>query len=98
MGVGDPRSRSIEHDKTNHFLELGKAMPPREVRKVIVSDEIIKLGVLFPLPNFLDGVDGIGRGRTTQLAIVQHEFGFAAACRDDSRRKDRCERRHALER
>lgn len=66
----------IEDDKTNHFFQIGEATPFRKLADVIFTDQAINRCVTFASPNLLNGIDGIGRRRAPQFAIIRSKSRF----------------------
>lgn len=69
-------ARAIENNKSNHFFQVGEATPFFELAHVIFADQAVNRCIAFESPNFLDGIDGIGRRRAPQFAIVHNKSRF----------------------
>ena len=68
--------RAIEDNKSNHLFQVGEATPFCKVAYVIFADQAVNRCGTFELPNLLDGIDGIGRWRAPQFAIVHSKSRF----------------------
>jgi len=69
-------ARAIGNDKPNHFFQVGEATPFFQLANVIFADQAVNRGSTFESPNLLDGIDGIGRWRPPQFAIVHGKSRF----------------------
>ncbi len=68
--------RAIEDNKSNHLFQVGEATPFYKLADVIFADQAVNRCVTFESPNLLDGIDGIGRWRAPQFAIVHSKSRF----------------------
>src|SRR5437762_3978635 len=71
---------AIKNNKTDQLFQFSEAMPLRECRYVVFTDEIVNLGASFAPSNFFDGVNCIRRSRAIQFAIIKYESRFPLDC------------------
>ena len=69
-------ARAIENNKPNHFFQIGEATPFCQLADVIFADQAVNRCITFELSNLLDCIDGIGRWRAPQFAIVHGKSRF----------------------
>ena len=69
-------ARAIENNKPNHFFQVAEATPFCQLADVIFADQAVNRCITFELPNLLDCIDGIGRWRPPQFAIVHGKSRF----------------------
>ena len=69
-------SSAIENNKSNHFFQVDEATPFCELTDIIFADEAVSRWIIFEPPNLLDSIDGIGRRRAPQLAIIHGKSGL----------------------
>jgi hypothetical protein len=76
VDVARSLASAIKNDKTNHLLQVSEATPFRKLADVIFADKAVNRCVTFASPNLLNGVDGIGRRRSPQFAIIHSKSRF----------------------